>query len=145
MTTLSQDHFFFILQGALKVSRKVTSLIFMVTILENETKTKWPRQKTGLLWVSCSQRAMSQSEWLEAMRGSRSVGLQTTVVALLSWAGFLFFPPATLQGCVDPSFIYFFSPHAWVGSLLLATSLRRNFLVALSPLQLQCYTEELEG
>lgn len=62
-------------------------------------------------WISCSQKAMSQSDQLEPMGESRLGGLGTTVVALLSWVSFLIFPFATVQRCVDPSSVYFSSLH----------------------------------
>lgn len=87
-------------------------------------QTKWPRQKTGLLWVSRGQGAMSQSDWHEPIRGSKSVDLETTVVTLLSWA-------ASIESYVVPSSICFSSPILkW--TLLLATSLKWDFQVAFS-------------
>lgn len=91
---------------------------------ENETKTKWPRDNTGLLWVSSRQGAMSQSDWCEAKRGSRSVDLGTTVVTLLPWANSDHAP-----GLCGPFIRMLLQPHPWAGSLLSAAPLKWNLQV----------------
>lgn len=42
------------------------------------------QEENWVIWISCGQKAMSQSNQLEAMRESRPAGLGTTVAALLS-------------------------------------------------------------